>query len=63
MALGLTQPVTRMNTRRYLLGVKGARFVGLTTLLPSCADCLESWESQPPGTVQACTGIAVTCYN
>jgi len=63
MALGLTQPVTRMSTRRYLLGVKGARFVGLTTLLPSCADCLESWESQPPGTVQACTGIAVTCYN
>ena len=63
MAVGLTQPVTRMNTRGYLLGVKGGRFVGLTTLLPSCADCLESWEPQPPGAVQAHTGIAVTFYN
>jgi hypothetical protein len=26
--------------------------VGLTTLPPSCADCLEIWEPQPPGTPQ-----------
>jgi hypothetical protein len=35
----------------------------LTTLPPSCADCLEIWEPQPPGTsgpVQACNGIALT---
>jgi len=25
------------------LGGKGGRCVGLTTLLPSCADCLEIW--------------------
>jgi len=30
---------------------KGGRCVGLTTLPPSCADCLEIWEPQPPGTL------------
>jgi len=43
-------------------GGKGGRWVGLTTLGPSCADCLEIWEPQVPGTlraVQACTGIAL----
>jgi hypothetical protein len=34
----------------------------LTTLPPSCADCLEIWELQPPGTLKACTGIAVPLY-
>ena len=41
---------------------KGGRCVGLTTLPPSCADCLEIWDPQPPGTlrpVQACNGIAL----
>jgi len=28
---------------------KGGRWVGLTTLPLSCADCLEIWESQPTG--------------
>jgi len=28
--------------------------VGLTTLPPSYADCLEIWEPQPPGTLKAC---------
>jgi len=44
------------------LGGKGGRCVGLTTLPPSCADCLEIWEPQPPGTlraVRACNGIAL----
>lgn len=40
VTLGLTQPVTVMNTWGYLLGVKGAWFVGLTTLPPLCANCL-----------------------
>ena len=26
----------------------------LTTLPPSCADCLEIWEPQPPGALMAC---------
>jgi hypothetical protein len=38
-------------------GVKGGRWVGLTTLPPSCADCLEIWEPQPPGTLRACPGL------
>jgi hypothetical protein len=38
-------------------GGKGGRCVGLTTLPPSCADCLEIWESQPPGTLRACPGL------
>jgi len=31
--------------------------VGLTTLPPSCADCLEIWEPQPPGTLRACPDL------
>jgi len=33
---------------------KGGWCVGLTTLPPSCADYLEIWELQPPGTLRAC---------
>jgi len=52
------------NYQEYFLGVggKGGRCVGLTTLPPSCADCLEIWVPQPPGTLwafQACVGIYV----
>ena len=36
MALVSTQPLTEMSP-----GDKGGRCVGLTILLPSCADCLE----------------------
>ena len=38
---------------------KDGRCVGLTTLPPSCTDCLEIWEPQPPGTLRACPGIAL----
>jgi hypothetical protein len=38
------------------------RCVGLTTLPPSCADCLEIVEPQRPGTLTACTGIALPFY-
>ena len=38
-------------------GGKSGRCVGLTTLPPSCADCLEIWEPQPPGTLWACSGL------
>jgi hypothetical protein len=34
--------------------------VGLTTLPPSCDDCLKIWELQPPGTLRACNGIALS---
>jgi len=36
---------------------KGGRCVGLTTLPPSCADCLEMCEPQPPETFRACPGL------
>jgi hypothetical protein len=41
---------------------KGCRFVGLTTLPPSCADCLEIWEPQTPGTLRACSGLYWYCF-
>jgi hypothetical protein len=36
---------------------KGGQYIGLTTLPPSCADGLEIWEPQPPGTLGACPGL------
>jgi len=36
---------------------KGGRWVGLTNLPTSCADCLEIWETQPPGKFRACTSL------
>jgi len=41
MVLGSTQPLTEMSTRVISGGGKGGRCVGLTTLPPSCSDCLE----------------------
>jgi len=38
-------------------GGKGGRCVGLTTLPPSCVDCVEICEPQPPGTLRACPGL------
>jgi len=47
----------RNEYQEYCLGGKGGRCVGLTTLPPSGADCLEIWEPQPPGTLRACPGL------
>jgi len=55
-ALGLTQPLNRNEYKNYFLGDKGGWCVGKTTLPPSCADCLEIWEPQPPGTLKGCPG-------
>jgi len=52
----MTQPLTEMSTRNISWG-KDGRYVGLTTLPPSCADCLEIWEPQPTGTLWACPGL------
>jgi hypothetical protein len=38
------------------MGDKGGG-VGLTTLPLSCADCLEIWEPQTPGTLRGCPGL------
>ena len=48
-----------MSTGYISWGGKGGWCVRLTTLQPSCAECLEIWEPQPPGTLRACPGIAL----
>ena len=54
---GIDSACNRNEYQEYSLGCKGGRCVGLTTLPPSCADCLEIWEPQPPGTLRACPGL------
>jgi hypothetical protein len=38
-------------------GGKGGRCVGPTTLPPSCAECVEISERQPPGTLRGCRSL------
>jgi hypothetical protein len=45
-----------------LLRGKAGRCMGLTTLTPSYADCLEILEPQPPGTLRACPGLYRDCH-
>jgi len=54
---GVDSDSNRNEYQEYLLGGKGGRRVGMTTLPPSCADCLEIWGSQPPGSLRACPGF------
>jgi hypothetical protein len=56
MALRVHSASNRNDNQEYFLGGKGSRCLGLTALPPSCADYLETWESQPPGTLWACPG-------
>jgi hypothetical protein len=57
MALGFTQPLTEMSNRNISWGGEGGCCVGLTTLPPSYANCLEIQEPQPSGTLRACPGL------
>jgi hypothetical protein len=50
---GADSASNRNEYQEYSLGTKSGRCVGLTTLPPSSADCLEIWEPQPPGTLRA----------
>jgi len=59
MTLGLTHPLNRNEYRQYFLRDKCSRCLGLTTLPPSCADCLEVWESEPLGALRTCTEITL----
>jgi len=56
MGQWLTQPPTKW-VPGIFPGDKGGRRLGLTTLLLSCADCLEIWEPQPSGTLSACPDL------
>jgi hypothetical protein len=54
---GVDSASNRNEYQEYFPGGKGGRCLGLTNLSPSCADCLEIWEPQPPGTLGACQGL------
>ena len=58
MALWSTQPLTEMSTKSISWG-KGGRYVGLTTLPTSCADCHDVWEPQSSWKLQ---GLYRDCY-
>jgi len=52
----------RNEYQEYVLEGKGRRCVGLTTLPPSCVDCLGSLNIlEPSESVQAYTGTALLC--
>jgi hypothetical protein len=59
---GVDSVANRNEYQEYLLGGKGGRWLGLTTLPSSCADRLEIWESQPPGIFRACPGLWWNCF-
>jgi len=59
---GIDSASKRNEYQEYFLGGKGGWCVGLTTLPPSFANCLEIWEPQTPGTLRACTGITLLYY-
>jgi hypothetical protein len=50
MALGVNLASNRMSTRNKSWS-KGGQCVGLTTLPPSCANCLEIWKPWSPGSL------------
>jgi len=57
---GVNSDCNRNKYQEYFLkGGKSGRWIGLTTLPPSCANCLETWEPHLLGTHRACSGIAV----
>ena len=57
MAFGVDSASNRNEYQEFFGGVKDGRCVGLTTLPPSFADCLEIWEPQTPGTLRDCPGM------
>jgi hypothetical protein len=53
----------RNEYQEYFLQVNGGQYIGLTTLPPLCADCLEIWESQPLGTLSGpVIGLYRDCF-
>ena len=41
---------------------KGGWWIRLTTLPRSCAECLEIWDPQPPGSLRVCPGLHRDCF-
>jgi hypothetical protein len=59
---GVDSPYNINEYQEYFLGSKCGRCVGLTTLPPSCSECLEIWETQPHGTLRASPGLYWDCF-
>ena len=57
MALRSTQTLKEMSTKNISRMGKSGRFVGLTSLPPSYADCHEVCGSQPSGDLRASSGL------
>ena len=54
---GVGSVCKRNKHQEYLLGRRGGRWLELTTLSPSCADCVKIWDPQPPGVLRACPSL------
>ena len=52
----------RNEYRKYFLGGKVGRSVGLTILPPSCADYLENREPQPSANLRVCPDLCRDCF-
>ena len=53
----LPDPPNRYEYQCYFLRFKGGLHLMLTNLPPSCADCHEIWEPQPPGILWVSPGL------
>ena len=59
---GVDSAYNRNEYQEYFLGGKGGLCLGLTTLPPSCDDCLEICELEPHGSLLACQGLYRYCF-
>jgi len=59
---GVDSASNRNEYQEYFLGSKGGRWLRLTTLPLSCADSLEIWKPQTPGTLRASPGLYWDCF-
>ena len=62
LGTGVESASNRNKYQEYFLGCKGGQCVGLTALLPSCADFHKMWEPQPPTAPRACPGLYRDCF-
>ena len=62
VGLGSTGLLKEMSIRAVSWGGKGRQWVGLMTLPPLCANCLENLEPQLPRALTACPGLCRDCY-
>ena len=62
LCFGIDTASNRHTYQEYFLGGKDGRCVRLTTLPPSCANFLEIWGPQTPGTLRACPSLYRDCF-